>query len=71
MYGYVNLSFFFRYVDLKKKRVGYPSVLNFEGQSFHFISFHFISFHLFISRIHKPKDQDQGHRKFVICLRGL
>jgi hypothetical protein len=24
---------FFRYVDLKKGRVGYPSVMNFKGQS--------------------------------------
>jgi hypothetical protein len=27
-----TLRVFFRYVDLKKKRVGYPSVMNFEGQ---------------------------------------
>jgi hypothetical protein len=26
-------SFFLRYVDLKKKRVGYPSVMDFEGHS--------------------------------------
>jgi hypothetical protein len=26
-------SFFFGYVDLKKKRVGYPSVMSFEDQS--------------------------------------
>jgi hypothetical protein len=28
-----TLRIFFGYVDLKKKRVGYPSVINFEGQS--------------------------------------
>jgi hypothetical protein len=28
-----TLRVFFRYVDLKKKYVGYPSVINFEGQS--------------------------------------
>jgi hypothetical protein len=28
-----TLRVFFRYVDLKKKRIGYPSVMNFEGQS--------------------------------------
>jgi hypothetical protein len=28
-----TLRVFFRYVDLKKKRVGYPSVMSFEGQS--------------------------------------
>jgi hypothetical protein len=28
-----TLRVFFMYVDLKKKRVGYPSVMNFEGQS--------------------------------------
>jgi hypothetical protein len=38
----LTLGVFFRYADLKKKRVGYPSA-----------------------------NQDQGHRKFVICLRGL
>jgi hypothetical protein len=26
-------SFFLRYIDHKKERVGYPSVMNFEGQS--------------------------------------
>jgi hypothetical protein len=29
----LTLGVFFRYVDLKKKRVGYQSVMNFEGQS--------------------------------------
>jgi hypothetical protein len=28
-----TLRVFFRYVDLKKKRVGYPSVMNFESHS--------------------------------------
>jgi hypothetical protein len=27
-----TLRIFFGYVDLKKKRIGYPSVINFEGQ---------------------------------------
>jgi hypothetical protein len=29
----LTLGVFFRYVDLKKKRVGYPSVMTFESQS--------------------------------------
>jgi hypothetical protein len=28
-----TLRVLFRYVDLEKKRLGYPSVMNFEGQS--------------------------------------